>query len=194
MAQEATQTGQPEAEAAGTRRRPHWLRLVLIVLVLGLAAAAALLFLGPRGPSTKAGAGGKPAPAPKEEPTTIVRLPTFIVNVLDPNSGRGRSLAFLKLTVALRCAGAATGKGEEPPHGGGPHNPGLGTEPGSGLPPEQEVVVKDAIITVLSAQDVSTLSTPAGKDALRASILAKLQHKVPELKVKEVLYEDFVMQ
>ena len=57
-----------------------------------------------------------------------------------------------------------------------------------------EVAVKDAVITVLSAQDTRTLSTPSGKDKLRQLLLAKLKTGVPELEVREVLYEDFVMQ
>lgn len=195
MAQSAAENAQPTAPAAA-KGKPKLLLIIVAVLVVALLGAGGFLFLGGKkgGAAGAKGAKGEAKAAPKPEELALVRLPGFLVNVMDPTRPRGATLAFLRISISLRIAGkleSAEAKGAE---GGGPRNEKMGSEPSSGLPPEVEVVVKDAVIGVLSAQDTRTLSTPAGKEELRKELLAKLQKAVPKLDVREVLYEDFVMQ
>lgn len=58
--------------------------------------------------------------------------------------------------------------------------------------------IRSQLLTALSGQDSSTLATPAGKDALAASILALLRQSLsseqPDLALLGVLYTDFIVQ
>ncbi|MFJ4344790.1 flagellar basal body-associated FliL family protein [Pseudomonas sp. NPDC089401] len=58
--------------------------------------------------------------------------------------------------------------------------------------------IRSQLLTALSGQDSSALTTPAGKDALAASILALLRQAMsseqPDLALLGVLYTDFIVQ
>jgi Flagellar basal body-associated protein len=58
--------------------------------------------------------------------------------------------------------------------------------------------IRSQLLTALSGQDSSELATPAGKDALAASILALLRNTLgteqPDLALIGVLYTDFIVQ
>ncbi|NIE75442.1 flagellar basal body-associated protein FliL [Pantoea sp. Tr-811] len=58
--------------------------------------------------------------------------------------------------------------------------------------------IRSQLLTALSGQDSADLATPAGKDALAASILALLRNTLgaeqPDLALLGVLYTDFIVQ
>lgn len=55
-------------------------------------------------------------------------------------------------------------------------------------------LIDDAITTIVSAKTLAEVSTPDGKERLRAEILQAVHELIPEPHVKRVLFTDFVTQ
>lgn len=105
--------------------------------------------------------GGKEKQEPKIELGEIVPLGEFLVNL---NDGR----TFLKTDIAVHVAKdqhLEAGEG-----GGGGHGGGAAEPPAP---------VRDAVIAVLTSQDLSTVTSPAGKAALKKAIAKAINAAVP---------------
>ena len=54
--------------------------------------------------------------------------------------------------------------------------------------------VRDSILTVLAQCTSDRLLTPGGKAKLKADLINSLNHDVPELRVREVYFTEFLAQ
>lgn len=59
---------------------------------------------------------------------------------------------------------------------------------------QKQVIVKDAIINVLSSKNVSQLSNAAFRDTLKIEILKTLLNELPDSKVNNVYFSKFIIQ
>jgi flagellar protein FliL len=71
---------------------------------------------------------------------------------------------------------------------------GLGREVGRGEDAPPVAQVRDTILGVLSESRVDDLLTAKGKAKLKDDLLRALQERVPELKVEEVYFTEFLIQ
>ncbi|MFN8638351.1 MAG: flagellar basal body-associated FliL family protein [Dehalococcoidia bacterium] len=55
-------------------------------------------------------------------------------------------------------------------------------------------LIEDAITTIVSAKSLAEVSTPDGKERMRAEIMRSVGELIPEPHVKRVLFTDFVTQ
>ena len=106
------------------------------------------------------------------EVTAFIHLENFVVNMADPEEHR-----YLRVGIDL----------------GLEH----GIESGGGHGEEGELptaLIRDAILTVLSTWTSEALLTPEGKMQLKKKLVSALQERVPELRVHEVYFNDFLVQ
>jgi flagellar FliL protein len=98
------------------------------------------------------------------------------VNLADAEEGR-----FLRATMALGVDGQlpAISKGENKP-----------VETGQ----VSMATIRDSILTVLAQCTSDQLLSPAGKAKLKADLIASLNRDVPELRVREVYFTEFLVQ
>lgn len=122
---------------------------MIIALVVVLAAGG---FFG-----SKMG-GSKEKKAPPIELGEVVSLGEFLVNLSDGHT-------FLKTDISVHVA---KDQHLAEPSGGG-----------HGAKEEPPAPVRDAIIAVLSSQDLKTVSTPEGKLALKKALAAAINAAVP---------------
>jgi flagellar FliL protein len=141
--------------------------IIAVVLVVLLLAGAGVFVMKSRG----AKHGGE---AKKKGPTSTMALGEFVVNLADTGEVR-----YLKTNVVLELVGEAPGSGGG--HGGG------GGE-GANAP------VRDAIIQVMSSKRFSELVSPAGKDKLKADIIAAVNKRLEHAEVTNVYFSEFAMQ
>ncbi len=59
---------------------------------------------------------------------------------------------------------------------------------------EREVLVKDAIISVLASKPLSVLNDMVYRDTLKIEIKKKLKEKLPALKVNDVYFSKYIIQ
>jgi flagellar FliL protein len=59
---------------------------------------------------------------------------------------------------------------------------------------EKQVVVKDAIIGVLSSKNIDQLSQTSYRDSLKTDIIARLANHVPNAKIANVYFSKFIIQ
>ena len=97
----------------------------------------------------------------------VLHLDPFVVNLADSEDNR-----FLRVGIDL-----ALETGPSPKKGGSYSAP-----------------VRDCIIFVLSSWRSDTLLAPDGKQKLKDEILHSLQDRIPELRVKEVYFTEFLVQ
>jgi len=60
--------------------------------------------------------------------------------------------------------------------------------------PEDEAKAKDAVVKTLSSARFESLRTPDGKEKLKARLLDTLKERLPQQKVRGILFVSFVMQ
>lgn len=104
------------------------------------------------------------------EPSAIINFDPFVVNLADPGTPR-----FLRVTLGLVVEGEDHAKEFT----------------------ENAVVrsrVRSSLLEMLSQQQATQLVTPAGKDALKKSVIERAEHNAPELKVHDVLFTEFIVQ
>lgn len=138
-----------EGKAAAEGGKKKGKMPMIIALVVVLAAGG---FFG-----SKMG-GSKEKKAPPIELGEIVSLGEFLVNLSDGQT-------FLKTDISVHVA---KGQHLAEPSGGG-----------HGAKEEPPAPVRDAIIAVLSSQDLKTVSTPEGKLALKKALAAAINAAVP---------------
>lgn len=59
---------------------------------------------------------------------------------------------------------------------------------------EKEVLVKDAIISVLSSKDLAHLSDALYRDTLRAEISQRINQLMPQVKINNVYFSKYILQ
>jgi flagellar FliL protein len=104
------------------------------------------------------------------EPPAIVHFDPFVVNLADPGGAR-----FLRLTIGVVVDGEDHAKEFA----------------------EDKVArmqTRSSIIEMLSLQHASTLVTAEGKTALKKAVIAHMSHAARDLKVRDVLFSEFIVQ
>lgn len=96
------------------------------------------------------------------------KLEEFVVNLRDVNESR-----YLKVNIVLGME-----KKVEASEGGNPDEP----------------VVRDAIISVLTAKSFSDLESPAGKDHLKDELKKAVNAELEKNKVGKIYFTSFAMQ
>ncbi len=110
--------------------------------------------------------------------TRQVALEPLLVNLAD--SG-GRS--YLRVAMTLRVEDPPLPKGEKP------------KEPEKGQPVnENEAAMRDAALEVLGRRTGAELLAPDGKEKLKADLRTAMAKHVPEVKVVDVLFTEFLVQ
>lgn len=111
-----------------------------------------------------------------EHHARLMTFEPFVVNLADEGSAR-----FLRTNVQLVVSGGEEGGGGH----GGPKGPSV-----------EEMRLRSAILELLSAETSDKLTTPAGKDELKAHILERAEEllEAAEIEVEDVLFSDFVIQ
>ena len=144
--------------------------LVGVVTLVGGSGATWLLLA--RGKSVTSAA----EKVEKKEPEFTVRLDSFTVNLDDQEESH-----FLRVTMELSLAHAPKGDpaGKE------------GAEAAASFPVAR---IRDTILTVLTAAKAAQLLTPEGKAALKHSLLAALQQRVPEIEARDIYFTEFLVQ
>jgi flagellar protein FliL len=131
-----------------------------------LAAALALIALGAFFWTTYRIEAGESSSQDRPLKSTL-HLDTFVLNLADP-----AQRSYLRVGIDL----------------------GLGREAGRGQDAPPVAQVRDTILGVLDQARVDDLITPDGKTKLKADVLRALQERLPELKVKEVYFTEFLIQ
>lgn len=111
-----------------------------------------------------------------EHHARLMTFEPFVVNLADEGAAR-----FLRTNVQLVISGGAEGGGGH----GGPKGPSV-----------EEMRVRSAILELLSSETSDKLTTPAGKDELKAHIQERAEEllETAEIEVEDVLFSDFVIQ
>ena len=104
--------------------------------------------------------------APETRVKSTLHLETFVLNLADPDQ---RSYLRVGIDLGLN---RQTKHGEEPP----------------------VAQVRDTILGVLAQGKVDDLLTASGKAKLKASLVAALRERMPELGVEEVYFTEFLIQ
>jgi flagellar basal body-associated protein FliL len=104
----------------------------------------------------------------KASTLATIHLESFVVNLAD-----GRS--YLRIGIDL-------GLENEP------------TKAKSELPSASVPVIRDSVITLLSTLESDDLLTPDGKSKLKQSLLKVLNDRLPELKAREIYFNEFMVQ
>jgi flagellar FliL protein len=159
------------AAAAPAKKSRRGLMIILVVVVLLLAGGGggAYWFLF-RGDAEAAAADAEPEPEPEIEPTGVVELEPFVVNLADPSGTR-----FLRVTLSLVVANEEVAKEFE----------------------HEKVVhmrVRSSILELLAQKQAAELTSPEGKTALKTEIDEAVEHAAHELEVKDVLFSEFIVQ
>jgi len=149
------------------KARGKMLPILIAVFVLGGGGGGAYWYFVAR----PAAAGTEVAvEPPKPEPTGLVVLAPFVVNLADPGGSR-----FLRVSLNLVVATEEEAKELE----------------------ESAVVIsrlRSSLIELLAQQMSEMLVTPDGKAALKNAIKEHVAHAVHETEVADVLFTEFVVQ
>lgn len=157
------------------KKSPVALILIINVIVVG-GIVAFFLLRGSQSttspaPGTQAAAAvPTPAPAPGNlagPPGPLMTLDNFIVNLADQDVNR-----YLKVGLTLE----------------------LGSEQLSETIKKREPMIRDAIITLTSSLSFQEIRTTSGKGALREQIIAKLNGLLGANQVRNVYFNEFVVQ
>jgi flagellar FliL protein len=159
------------AAAAPAKKSRRGLLIILVVVVLLLAGGGggAYWFLF-RGTAEAEAAEAEAEPEPEVEPTGVIALEPFVVNLADPSGTR-----FLRVTLSLVVADEEVAKEFE----------------------HEQVVhmrVRSAILELLAQKQAAELTTPEGKSALKTEIDEAVEHAAHELEVQDVLFSEFIVQ
>ncbi|TAN21362.1 MAG: flagellar basal body-associated FliL family protein [Acidobacteria bacterium] len=111
------------------------------------------------------GGGKKVKAAAATLPLRVITLPTSVYNLDDPTP------AYLRLGVSL----------------------GLNT-PTAKDDVAVQTVARDTLVNLVTAQTSAVLLTPAGKENLKKAVLAEMQKRLPDAGVREVYFDQFLIQ
>ena len=149
-------------------KKSRHLALPLLVLVAILGAALGTgLWIRSRHRSV-----GEPHPqTAAQEVQAVMHLESFTVNLTDKDSS-----GFLRIGIDLGLAHEISG--------------GKEGEQAARFTP----LLRDTLLTELSAWDSQDLLAVDGKAKLKAQLLKALQDRAPEIDVKEIYFNDFLVQ
>jgi flagellar FliL protein len=145
----------------------------LIIIITGVVAinlalvAGVVVYMGGHGASAGTAAHGKSGDLKAVPPPVIYPLEPFIVNIYD-----GPSVRYLKVKLEMGIPDAEA-KAKVDPY----------------LAP-----MRDAILTILSSKSLEDIKDSDGKKRLRDEILTTVQRIVPQGKVSQIYFTDFVTQ
>jgi flagellar FliL protein len=164
MADEATNE---KAGKAGDKKGRKGKLLLVAVLLAG--AAGGYFLKGGGASETAAGASATTAPP---EPGTMIELQPLSLNLADDR--------YLRVGVAVQLVDGAGGGG----HGGDAAEAWLA---------EHGPVIRDLLIQQLGGAHVADLSTAAGRDALRATLVEQASAHLDD-EIYALYFTEFVMQ
>jgi flagellar FliL protein len=140
-------------------------RIFLIIGLAVVALAGAGGFLFLRRAKAATPRAEEPAPA---EVKAILHLETFTVNMNDPEQK-----TYLRIGIDLGLSSAPKGEGKGP---------------------APTALVRDTILSILTAAKPEEVTNSEGKKQLKERLLEALQQRAPELEVREVYFTEFLMQ
>ncbi|HEY5255066.1 MAG TPA: flagellar basal body-associated FliL family protein [Acidobacteriaceae bacterium] len=108
-------------------------------------------------------------------PTHLLALDPLLVNLADEGDS-----SYLKLSITLQVEDSIATKGSKAESGKGGE--------------DAVAAVRDTALTVLGQQTANSLLAPDGKERLKAELLKALNARNPGLKVKKILFTDFLVQ
>jgi flagellar FliL protein len=160
-----------EATAAGGKRRVPWLLILISVGVLAIGLGAALFLTHAFGRS-KAAAHASAQHKPSGPPLYLALDPAFVVNFQADQLVR-----FLQVSVEVMSRDPQT----------------------LDLLKNNDPVVRNDLLILLANQKYAVISTPAGKEQLRAEALAAVRKDLAQAggdpnKLEAVYFTSFVMQ
>jgi flagellar protein FliL len=155
------------ATEAPKKRGGGFFKIILLMLVAVAGGGAGAYFYFIKGAPVQAKE-AKPEPPPP--PTGIIPLEPFVVNLADTGATR-----FLRVTLSLVIQDEEQAK-EMEEH------------------PIELARVRSSILELLAEQHAEALATPEGKDELKKTLAERVAHASHELKVKDVLFSEFVIQ
>ncbi len=151
--------------------------VAVTVAVAGVGGAAYWLAKSGRLPVVQGAARVVPVEV-KPVKLRLLAMEPLLVNLADDG---GRS--YLRVAVTLRVEDAPPVAGEKV------------KEPEKGKPVnENEAALRDAALGVLGHETAAALLAPDGKDELKKEFKAAMAEHVPEVKVVDVLFTEFLVQ
>ncbi|HHM04119.1 MAG TPA: flagellar basal body-associated FliL family protein [Gammaproteobacteria bacterium] len=174
MAEAADAKGGVQAPDKGGTGMMKIIIIVVGAIVLVAASVGASLFMMSsmlEKQTAEQPADGEDPETPPPAPIYFKLDPAFVVNFMD-----GDNLRFLQLNIELMT-----------------HDPEVPKQIEAYMP-----VIRNNIVLMLSSQEAATFATMAGKQKLRAEVLANIQKILEEQTgapgVEEVYFTGFVMQ
>jgi flagellar FliL protein len=152
---------------APKKKKGGFFKIVLLLLVAVAAGGGGAYFYFMKAAPVHAKE-AKPEPPPA--PTGIIPLEPFVVNLADTGATR-----FLRVTLSLVVQDEEQAK-EMEEHA------------------IEKARVRSAILELLAEQQSEALATPEGKEELKKALAERVAHASHELKVKDVLFSEFVIQ
>lgn len=107
--------------------------------------------------------------------THLLALGPLLVNLAD----QGES-TYLRLSITLQVEDPTEAKGSK----------AASSKSGD----DEIAAVRDTALTVLGQQTADSLLEPTGKEDLKAELLKALNQHDPDLKVKKILFTEFLVQ
>ena len=177
-----------EGNVAGAREpaRAGGSRLIVLALVmvvtLVVSAGGAVFWLMKSGRLPLQAGASQPVSAAKTDPprTRMLLLDPLLVNLADAGgAGYLRVAMVLRIEEPVKAAKPA----EEKP-----------AEKGKTALSEDEARIRDAALTVLGQETSDRLLAPEGKGRVKDELRKAFAMQVPEVKVTEILYTEFLVQ
>jgi flagellar FliL protein len=157
--------------------------IAMVVTVVG-ALGGALFWLSKTGRLPVQGAAATAKVEAKAEPvkSRLMLLEPLLVNLTD-----GGGASYLRVVIAVRVEDPPLVKGEKPKEEKAP-------EKSKVVVNEDEVRMRDAALTILGRETSEGLLEPQGKDRLREELKTSFTAKLPEKKVVDILFTEFLVQ
>jgi flagellar FliL protein len=149
------------------KKKGGFFKIVLLLLVAVAAGGGGAYYYFVKAAPVQAKE-AKPEPPPP--PTGIIPLEPFVVNLADTGATR-----FLRVTLSLVVQDEEQAK-ELEEHA------------------IEKARVRSAILELLAEQQSEALATPEGKEELKKMLAERIAHASHDLKVKDVLFSEFVIQ
>ena len=176
----------PNPQSAAPAKPPIMMLLVLIVVTVLLTVggvAGIVIYLAKSGRLTTNGAAvAVSAPAPKADELKVAThamvMEPMLVNLVDAD-GHG----YLRAGITLQIENPPKKKSEKEPE----------AKDGK-VAAEVSAPLRDAVLAVLGRQRSEELLMPDGKERLKRELKLALAERVPESKVTEIYFTDFLVQ